>query len=95
SEQFGRMIQYAGHRHGGETLVWRGSPSAGDVVPEGAKRPQGWSVGWFDRESRLVALATVGRPIDMVHGRKLMEAAVAPDLDRFADLSVPLKQLLP
>ena len=94
SEQFGRMIQYAGHRHGGETLVWRGSPSAGDEVPAGGRRPQGWAVGWFDGETRLVALATVGRPVDMVHGRKLLGAGTAADLDQFADLSVPLKQLL-
>jgi 3-phenylpropionate/trans-cinnamate dioxygenase ferredoxin reductase component len=32
---------------------------------------------------------------DYVQGRKLVEAGVSPDLDRLADASVPLKELMP
>jgi hypothetical protein len=27
SEQFGRMVQYAGHHSGADRLVWRGDPA--------------------------------------------------------------------
>jgi 3-phenylpropionate/trans-cinnamate dioxygenase ferredoxin reductase subunit len=111
SEQFGHMVQFAGHRSGGEAAVWRGSPGAGDgFAPAGrpggqsggrpggqsggqpGMRAAGWSVGWFGADGRLVALVTVDRPLDMVQGRRLIRAGTAPDPERFADISIPLKQ---
>jgi 3-phenylpropionate/trans-cinnamate dioxygenase ferredoxin reductase subunit len=147
SEQFGHMVQFAGHRSGGEAAVWRGSPGADDgSAPAGqpagsggrpagsggrpggsggrpggsggrpggsggrpggsggrpggsggrpggpGRRAAGWSVGWFGADGRLVALVTVDRPLDMVQGRRLIQAGTAPDPERFADISIPLKQ---
>ncbi len=92
SEQFGHMVQFAGHRGGGEAAVWRGSPGAGGERGPGG-RPVGWSAGWFAADGRLVALVTVDRPLDMVQGRRLILAGAAPDPGAFANISVPLKQL--
>ena len=38
SEQFGRMVQYAGHHTAADQLVWRGDPAGKD-----------WSAGWLAR----------------------------------------------
>jgi 3-phenylpropionate/trans-cinnamate dioxygenase ferredoxin reductase component len=91
SEQFGRMIQFAGVPGDDSRLVWRGDPDA--VGEPGARKPPGWAAGWFDPDGRLVALVTVARPLDMVAGRRLLVAGGAPDPDRFADLAVPMKEL--
>jgi 3-phenylpropionate/trans-cinnamate dioxygenase ferredoxin reductase subunit len=82
SDQFGRMLQFAGHRPPGAAPVWRGDPS-----------DQKWTVGWFDAQSRLSAIFTVARPLDVVAGRRLIAARTPADQDRFADLSVPVKSL--
>ena len=49
SEQFGRMVQYAGHHSAGDRLLWRGDPAAqkwtacwlADSAPgRGSRRPR-------------------------------------------------------
>ncbi|MDQ1615667.1 MAG: 3-phenylpropionate/trans-cinnamate dioxygenase ferredoxin reductase component, partial [Actinomycetota bacterium] len=57
SEQWGRMVQYAGHQVGAERKVWR----------EDGDR---WAVFWLIGD-RLVAALTVDRPRDLVQARKL------------------------
>ena len=81
SEQFGRMVQYAGHHRPGDELLWRGDPSAQDG---------GWSVLWL-RGDAPVALLAVDRPRDLAQGRKLIERGTRLDRARAADPAVPLK----
>jgi 3-phenylpropionate/trans-cinnamate dioxygenase ferredoxin reductase subunit len=84
SEQFGRMVQYAGH-HGDSPqeirLVLRGDPEAD------AK----WSACWVTGDDRLAAILTVDRPRDLVQGRRLVEAGRRVRPDRVADPGVPLR----
>jgi 3-phenylpropionate/trans-cinnamate dioxygenase ferredoxin reductase component len=83
SEQFGRMVQYVGHHERGDRLVWRGDPAG-----------QHWAACWVSGAAgadRLVAVLTVGRPRDMVQGRRLMEAGRAVDTARLADPDVPVR----
>ncbi|MEX5631960.1 NAD(P)/FAD-dependent oxidoreductase [Parafrankia sp. FMc2] len=91
SQQFGRMIQFAGLPGPDSTLVLRGDPTA--VAPAGAKRAPGWSAGWFAPDGRMVALVTVARPLDMVAGRRMLLADAAPDAAKFADPDIALKEL--
>jgi 3-phenylpropionate/trans-cinnamate dioxygenase ferredoxin reductase subunit len=84
SDQFGRMIQYAGHRANGVSLVFRGDRT----------QPKGWSVGWADANGLIVAIMAVGRPIDVVRGRKLLVDGVPIDAERFADPSFKLSSLV-
>ncbi|MEV0784841.1 FAD-dependent oxidoreductase [Streptomyces sp. NPDC050423] len=79
SEQFGRFVQYAGHHDGADTLLWRGDPAG-----------PAWSVCWL-RDGVLVAVLAVGRPRDLIQGRKLIEAGTRLDPERAGDASVPLK----
>ena len=79
SEQFGRMVQYAGHHPAGDTTVWRGDPDSGP-----------WSLCWLAGE-RLVAILTVDRPRDLLQGRRLIAAGAAVDAGRLADPEVPVK----
>ncbi|MET8676514.1 FAD-dependent oxidoreductase [Streptomyces sp. NPDC004647] len=79
SEQFGRFVQYAGHHAGADRTVWRGDP-------DGAA----WTVCWL-REGVLVALLAVGRPRDLMQGRRLIERGARIDPERAADPAVPLK----
>ena len=63
SEQFGRMMQYAGYHGAAGRLVWRGDPAE-----------QAWAACWLapaasGGEVRLVAILTVNRPRDLVQGR--------------------------
>jgi len=92
SEQFGRMVQFAGVPADGATLVFRGDPTA-RRTPD-MKRAPGWSAGWFAPDGTLSALVTVARPIDMVAGRRLLAASPRLDQAAFADVEVPLKSLL-
>jgi 3-phenylpropionate/trans-cinnamate dioxygenase ferredoxin reductase subunit len=83
SEQFGRMVQYAGH-HAGARMVPRGEPSAD------AK----WAVCWLTGppgEERLAAILTVDRPRDLVQGRRIIEARKRVDPNRLADPEVMLR----
>jgi 3-phenylpropionate/trans-cinnamate dioxygenase ferredoxin reductase subunit len=83
SEQFGRMVQYAGHHPVADELVWRGA-EPGDGSSDG------WAACWL-REGRLVALLTVDRPRDLVQGRRVVAQARPVDRDRLADPAVPIK----
>ncbi|MFC8717226.1 NAD(P)/FAD-dependent oxidoreductase [Kitasatospora sp. NPDC057198] len=79
SEQFGRMVQYAGRHAGADHLLWRGSPS-----------DPHWTVLWL-RDGALVALLAVDRPRDLAQGRRLIERGGALDPARAADPAVQLK----
>ncbi|MFC1416810.1 NAD(P)/FAD-dependent oxidoreductase [Streptacidiphilus cavernicola] len=81
SEQFGRMVQYAGHHRPGDELLWRGDPAR----PEG-----GWGALWL-RDGVPVALLAVDRPRDLAQGRRLIERGTLVDPSRAADPAVPLK----
>lgn len=85
SEQFGRMVQYAGHHDAGDTLVWRGDPAEGK-----------WSVCWLDDEDRLTAVLAVRRPRDVVQARRELAAGpVTVDRARLADPGVALRDAKP
>ncbi|MET8626932.1 FAD-dependent oxidoreductase [Kitasatospora sp. NPDC004669] len=79
SEQFGRMVQYAGRHAEGDELLWRGSP-----------QDASWSVLWL-RDGVPSALLAVDRPRDLTQGRKLIERGTALDRTLAADPSVALK----
>ncbi|MEZ0093739.1 NAD(P)/FAD-dependent oxidoreductase [Streptacidiphilus sp. EB129] len=80
SEQFGRMVQYAGHHRPGDELLWRGDPS----------QATGWGALWL-RGDTPVALLAVDRPRDLAQGRRLIERATPLDRARAADPEVQLK----
>jgi NADPH-dependent 2,4-dienoyl-CoA reductase/sulfur reductase-like enzyme len=77
SEQWGRMVQYAGHHPAGDRLVWR----------EDGER---WAAFWLAGD-RLVAALTVDRPRDLVQARHLMERDALVDAALLADSSVAVK----
>ena len=78
SEQWGRMVQYAGHHPAGDRVVWR----------EDAE--DRWAVFWLAGD-RLVAALTVDRPRDLVQARKLMRSAQSVDAALLADPAVAVK----
>jgi NADPH-dependent 2,4-dienoyl-CoA reductase/sulfur reductase-like enzyme len=81
SEQFGRMMQYAGYHGGAGRLVWRGDPD----------QPAGpWTACWL-AGSRLVAVLAVDRPRDLLQGRRVIASGAPVDAARLADPAVPLK----
>ncbi len=83
SEQFGRMVQYVGHHEREDRLIWRGDPAG-----------ERWAACWVSATAgpdRLVAVLTVGRPRDILQGRRLMEAGHAVDTARLADPDVPVR----
>jgi NADPH-dependent 2,4-dienoyl-CoA reductase/sulfur reductase-like enzyme len=77
SEQWGRMLQFAGHHPAGERVVWR----------EDGDR---WAAFWLAGD-RLVAALTVDRPRDLVQARRLMQRDATVDADRLADPAVAVK----
>jgi NADPH-dependent 2,4-dienoyl-CoA reductase/sulfur reductase-like enzyme len=83
SEQFGRVLQYAGDHRGADELLWRGRP-------DGAR----WAACWL-AGGRLIALLAVGLPRDLVQGRKLIESGAEVDRDRLADPGVPVRNAAP
>jgi NADPH-dependent 2,4-dienoyl-CoA reductase/sulfur reductase-like enzyme len=94
SEQFGRMVQYAGHHGGAGRLVWRGDPADREWAacwlagPGPAGRADGAG-------ERLVALVTVGRPRDLLQGRRVIAAGGAVDPGRLADPGIPVRDAVP
>ena len=82
SEQFGRMMQYAGYHAAADRLIWR---QAGDGTG-----PEPWTACWLSGD-RLVALLAVDRPRDVLQGRRILAAGTPVDPDRLADPAVPLK----
>jgi NADPH-dependent 2,4-dienoyl-CoA reductase/sulfur reductase-like enzyme len=79
SEQFGRMVQYAGYHGGADQLIWRGDPAA-----------DRFAVCWL-AGGALVALLTVGLPRDLQQGRRLIAAGQPVDAARIADPAVPVR----
>lgn len=79
SEQFGRMVQFAGRSRPGDRLVWRGDPES----------PR-WSACWLAGETMTAVLA-VGRPRDLVQGRRLMARGAAFDAAALADPDVRVR----
>jgi len=77
SEQWGRMVQYAGHHPAADRVVWR----------EDGER---WAAFWLAGD-RLVAALTVDRPRDLVQARRLMEHDASVDADLLADPAVAVK----
>jgi 3-phenylpropionate/trans-cinnamate dioxygenase ferredoxin reductase subunit len=80
SEQFGRMVQYAGFHDAAARLVLRGDPSA-----------RRWGACWLAGE-QLVALLTVDSPRDQAGGRRLIAAGAAVDEAVLADPDLPLSR---
>ncbi|MER8182589.1 FAD-dependent oxidoreductase [Kitasatospora sp. NPDC094015] len=79
SEQFGRMVQYAGRHAGADELLHRGSP----------EEPS-WTVLWL-RDGVLVAALSVDRPRDLNQARRLIGSGAALDRAMAADPAVQLK----
>jgi hypothetical protein len=77
SEQWGRMVQYAGHHPARDRVVWR----------EDGER---WAAFWLAGD-RLVGALTVDRPRDLVQARRLMERDASVDADVLTDPAVPVK----
>ncbi|QKW35195.1 oxidoreductase [Actinomadura sp. NAK00032] len=80
SEQFGRMVQYAGSHAASERLVHRGDPA-------GRK----WAAVWLTGD-RLDAILTVDRPRDLVQARRVIAAGTPVDPAAIADPDVPVRQ---
>jgi 3-phenylpropionate/trans-cinnamate dioxygenase ferredoxin reductase component len=92
SEQFGRMVQYAGHHSGADRLIWRGDPAG-----------RTWAACWLAGSrpadpgavagtgERLTALLTVGRPRDLLQGRRAIAAGDPVDPGRLADPGIPVR----
>jgi 3-phenylpropionate/trans-cinnamate dioxygenase ferredoxin reductase component len=81
SEQFGRMVQYAGHHAAADRLLWRGDPDAAT-----------WSACWLSGDTpRLTAVLAVNRPRDLLQGRRLIAAGATVDAARLADPAVAVK----
>ncbi|GAB3676138.1 FAD-dependent oxidoreductase [Actinocorallia lasiicapitis] len=83
SEQFGRMVQYAGYHAGAETMIFRGSP-------DDAK----WAVCWLTGD-RLDAILTVDRPRDLVQARRIIAAGTPVDQAKLADPDVAVRTAVP
>jgi 3-phenylpropionate/trans-cinnamate dioxygenase ferredoxin reductase subunit len=82
SHQLGHTVQYAGHHGAGDEVVVRGDPHGED----------GWALCWL-REGRLVGVLAVDRPRDLLQGRRAVADGRAPDPQRLADPTVPIKAL--
>jgi 3-phenylpropionate/trans-cinnamate dioxygenase ferredoxin reductase component len=78
SEQWGHMVQYAGHHVGADSLVWR---EEGDT----------WAALWLTRDDRLVAALAVDRPRDLVQARRLMATGAMVDPAMLADVTSSVK----
>ncbi|TNY36255.1 NAD(P)/FAD-dependent oxidoreductase [Thermomonospora catenispora] len=83
SEQFGRMVQYAGHHRAAERLIYRGDPAAD---------PR-WAACWVTGD-RLEAIVTVDRPRDLVQARRIIAAGSPVDVDALGDPAVPLRKAM-
>jgi NADPH-dependent 2,4-dienoyl-CoA reductase/sulfur reductase-like enzyme len=77
SEQWRRMVQYAGHHPAGDRVVWR----------EDGER---WAAFWLAGD-RLVGALTVDRPRDLVQARRVMERDASVDAVVLTDPAVPVK----
>ncbi|MDE1917799.1 MAG: FAD-dependent oxidoreductase [Sphingomonadales bacterium] len=82
SNQYDLKLQTVGINLGYDQAVLRGDPSLGS-----------FSVGYF-KDGTLLALDCVNMVKDYVQGRKLVEAGMRPDIERFADAAHSLKDLM-
>ncbi len=82
SNQYDLRLQTAGLSVGYDQTVLRGNPA-----------DRAFSVVYL-KGGKVIALDCVNMVKDYVQGRKLVEAGASPDLERLADASVPLKELL-
>ena len=80
SNQYDLRLQTAGLSIGYDATVVRGNPA-----------DRSFSVVYL-RGGKVIALDCVNMTRDFVQGRKLIEAGVAPDLERLADATIPLKE---
>jgi 3-phenylpropionate/trans-cinnamate dioxygenase ferredoxin reductase subunit len=78
SEQFGRMMQFAGHLGQGRP-VFRGDPSG-----------PAWAACWLTGD-RLDAILTVDRPRDLVQARRLMATGTPVDPELIMDPGVAVR----
>jgi NADPH-dependent 2,4-dienoyl-CoA reductase/sulfur reductase-like enzyme len=78
SEQWGRMVQFAGYSHGADRTVVR---DGGDGT---------WTVLWLAGQELRAALA-VDRPRDLVQARTLMRAGRSVDAGALTDPGVAVK----
>ncbi|HEY2490069.1 MAG TPA: FAD-dependent oxidoreductase [Streptosporangiaceae bacterium] len=79
SEQFGRVLQYAGYHGGADRLVWRGDPALDQ-----------WAACWL-AGPRLVALLTVDRHRDLTQGRRVIASGAPVDVARLADPEIAIR----
>jgi 3-phenylpropionate/trans-cinnamate dioxygenase ferredoxin reductase subunit len=79
SEQFERMVQYAGHCQSAERLLMRGDPAGAT-----------WTACWLTGD-RLDAILTVDRPRDLVQARRIMRADIPVDPDLLADPEMAIR----
>jgi 3-phenylpropionate/trans-cinnamate dioxygenase ferredoxin reductase component len=79
SEQFGRMVQYAGYHGGADQLIWRGDPA-------GEQFAACWLAG-----GKLAAVLTVGLPMDLQQGRRVIASGQPVDAAGLADPAVPVR----
>ncbi|MGA3151029.1 MAG: NAD(P)/FAD-dependent oxidoreductase [Streptosporangiaceae bacterium] len=82
SEQFGRMVQYAGYHGDAGRLLLRGDPAG-----------ERWSACWL-REDRLVALLAVNAPRDLLQGRRVIESGQPVDPARLAQPGIAVRDCL-
>ena len=92
SEQFGRMVQFAGHRDPADQVIQRGDPGG-----------QRWALCWVKGESavtagadgikvgQLTAVLTVSQPRDLLQGRRVIEAGRPVDTSLLADPAVAVR----
>lgn len=78
SDQLGRTLQWCGVAHG--LLVLRGRPSE-----------PAFSCAWLGADGALAGLLAVGRPRDLLQGRRLAAARTPLDPARVADPGVALR----
>ena len=79
SEQFGRMLQYAGYHGGADRLVWRGDPAQDQ-----------WAACWL-AGPRLVALLTVDRHRDLTQGRRVIASGALVDVALLTDPGIAIR----
>jgi 3-phenylpropionate/trans-cinnamate dioxygenase ferredoxin reductase component len=79
SEQFGRMLQYAGYHGAADRLAWRGDPAG-----------EQWAACWLAGD-RLVAIMTVDRPRDLLQGRRVIASRDPVDVARLTDPGIPVR----
>ena len=75
-EQFGRVVQPAGHHDGGDLLRFRGDPAGAT-----------WATCWL-RGSGLRSVLTVDRPRDAAQARRMIGARQAVDPVRLAETAL-------